>query len=208
MATEDVQFALLADHIPEFVMVLDHRMRVLFVNRPMREFFSMPADLPPDSPISHLSLPEELVKNIQFAANSAREAREARTFACDLERGTGLSPLSGMVIGGGGLGDQVRQVVVMVNRAGVGDTDQPGTPQGGPALVAHELRSALNAIKSWAHIIETQLPEPSAIVQRGLEGIRVGIAQQVGIIESYFESTPDSAAMISKTSNQYPPQRG
>ena len=55
------------------------------------------------------------------------------------------------------------------------------------ADVAHELRSPLNAIRTWAHVLESQLPDASPEIQRALDGIRIAIDQQVGVIESLLE---------------------
>ena len=52
------------------------------------------------------------------------------------------------------------------------------------ADVAHELRSPLNAIRTWAHVLESQLPNATPEVRRALEGIRLAIEQQVGVIEA------------------------
>ena len=52
------------------------------------------------------------------------------------------------------------------------------------ADVAHELRSPLNAIRTWTHVLESRLPDPSPEVRRALDGIRIAIEQQVGVIES------------------------
>jgi signal transduction histidine kinase len=52
------------------------------------------------------------------------------------------------------------------------------------ADVAHELRSPLNAIRTWTHVLESQLPNATPEVRRALEGIRIAIEQQVGVIES------------------------
>ena len=56
-----------------------------------------------------------------------------------------------------------------------------------PADVAHELRSPLNAIKTWTHVLEGQLQDAGPGVQRALEGIRVGIEEQVRLIETLLE---------------------
>ena len=55
------------------------------------------------------------------------------------------------------------------------------------ADVAHELRSPLNAIRTWAHVLESQLPDASPEIRRALDGIRIAIDQQVGVIESLLE---------------------
>jgi PAS domain S-box-containing protein len=58
------------------------------------------------------------------------------------------------------------------------------------AVVSHELRSPLNAIQSWTHVLETQLPsQASQVVQRALQGIRTGVAQQVRLIENLLDVT-------------------
>jgi len=51
------------------------------------------------------------------------------------------------------------------------------------ALVSHELRSPLNAIKSWAHVLEQQLRDAPPPVRRPLEGIKLGVEHQVRIID-------------------------
>lgn len=57
------------------------------------------------------------------------------------------------------------------------------------AVVAHELRSPLNGIQSWAHVLESQLDaDASSLVQRALVGIRTGIDQQVRLLEDLMDS--------------------
>jgi signal transduction histidine kinase len=57
-----------------------------------------------------------------------------------------------------------------------------------PASAAHELRSALNGIKSWAHVLENELGDGNAMVRRALAGIMTGVEQQVRIIEDLEEA--------------------
>lgn len=51
------------------------------------------------------------------------------------------------------------------------------------AQVAHELRTPLNGIKSWTHVLETALESPDPMVLRAIEGILLGVEQQVALIE-------------------------
>jgi len=51
------------------------------------------------------------------------------------------------------------------------------------AHVAHELRAPLNGIKTWAHVLENQLPEGNATARRAIAGIMTGVDQQVRLIE-------------------------
>lgn len=58
------------------------------------------------------------------------------------------------------------------------------------AMVSHELRSPLNGIQNWAHVLETQLPaQASTVAQRALQGIRTGVTQQVQLIENLLDVT-------------------
>ena len=60
------------------------------------------------------------------------------------------------------------------------------------AIVSHELRSPLNGIQSWSHVLESQLGKPdraSTVATRALEGIRAGIDQQVKLIDHLLDAT-------------------
>lgn len=51
------------------------------------------------------------------------------------------------------------------------------------AHVAHDLRAPLNGIKTWAHVLENQLPEGDATIRRAIAGIMTGVDQQARLIE-------------------------
>jgi PAS domain S-box-containing protein len=59
------------------------------------------------------------------------------------------------------------------------------------AIVSHELRAPLNAIQSWAHVLENYLGETSTVplTQRALQGIKTGVGQQVRLIEDLLDVT-------------------
>ncbi|HEY0254292.1 MAG TPA: hybrid sensor histidine kinase/response regulator, partial [Kofleriaceae bacterium] len=60
------------------------------------------------------------------------------------------------------------------------------------AIVSHELRSPLNGIQSWSHVLESQLAGPdrvNTVATRALAGIRAGIDQQVKLIEHLLDAT-------------------
>ncbi len=60
------------------------------------------------------------------------------------------------------------------------------------AIVSHELRSPLNSVQSWSHVLENQLNANGAnspIATRALEGIRAGIDQQVRLIEHLLDAS-------------------
>ena len=57
------------------------------------------------------------------------------------------------------------------------------------AIVSHELRSPLNAIKSWTHVLENQLRDADPAVRRALDGIMIGIEAQVRLIDDLLDMT-------------------
>jgi K+-sensing histidine kinase KdpD len=57
------------------------------------------------------------------------------------------------------------------------------------AVVSHDLRSPLNAIHSWAYVLERKLDVSDAAAQRALAGIRSGVDQQVKLLEDVVDRT-------------------
>ena len=57
------------------------------------------------------------------------------------------------------------------------------------AIVSHDLRSPLNAIHSWAYVLERKLDTNDATAQRALAGIRSGVDQQVKLLDEVVDST-------------------
>jgi signal transduction histidine kinase len=58
------------------------------------------------------------------------------------------------------------------------------------AAVCHELRSPLNAIKCWAHVLESQLGDSDPAARRALAGIAIAIAQQARLIDGLLDVMP------------------
>lgn len=55
--------------------------------------------------------------------------------------------------------------------------------------VSHDMRSPLNAIHSWAYVLERKIDAVDAAAQRALGGIRTGVDQQVQLLEALVDST-------------------
>jgi PAS domain S-box-containing protein len=57
------------------------------------------------------------------------------------------------------------------------------------AIVSHELRSPLNGIKSWTHVLENLLEDAPPPVRRALAGIMIGVDHQVRLIDELLDAT-------------------
>jgi signal transduction histidine kinase len=57
------------------------------------------------------------------------------------------------------------------------------------SLVSHDLRSPLNAIHSWAYVLERKLDANDPAAQRAIGGIRSGVDQQVKLLETLVDTT-------------------
>ena len=57
------------------------------------------------------------------------------------------------------------------------------------AIVSHELRSPLNGITSWTHVLENSLRDADAGVRRAIAGIMTGVDHQVRLIEDLLDMT-------------------
>ena len=52
-------------------------------------------------------------------------------------------------------------------------------------VISHKLRSPLNGIKSWTHVLQNQLHDSAdPMMRRAIDGIMLGVEQQVRLIES------------------------
>ena len=57
------------------------------------------------------------------------------------------------------------------------------------SLVSHDLRGPLNAIHSWAYVLERKLDANDPNSQRAVTGIRNGVDQQVKLLETVVDAT-------------------
>ncbi|MGI4983247.1 MAG: sensor histidine kinase [Janthinobacterium lividum] len=57
------------------------------------------------------------------------------------------------------------------------------------SIVSHDLRGPLNAIHSWAHVLERKLASEDPGIARAIAGIRTGVEQQVKLIEDVIDRT-------------------
>lgn len=56
------------------------------------------------------------------------------------------------------------------------------------SVASHDLRGPLNAIHTWAHVLERKLGEADPSIGRAIAGIRAGVEQQVSMIEKIIDT--------------------
>ncbi len=57
------------------------------------------------------------------------------------------------------------------------------------AIVSHELRSPLNGIQNWAHVLESVQGTGNKLMPRAIAGIKTGVEQQVRLIDDLLDAT-------------------
>ncbi len=64
------------------------------------------------------------------------------------------------------------------------------------AQLAHELRSPLNGMRGWVTVLQGALPQDDPIADRAIDGILLGIEQQLRLIEALEQliDAPDRQA--------------
>jgi K+-sensing histidine kinase KdpD len=71
------------------------------------------------------------------------------------------------------------------------------------SLVSHDLRSPLNAIHSWAYVLERKVDGADATAQRALAGIRSGVEQQVQLLEAIVDTTRAETKTLALRRSQF-----
>ncbi|WP_432261313.1 sensor histidine kinase [Cupriavidus sp. TMH.W2] len=87
--------------------------------------------------------------------------------------------------------DPVKADALDAQAPGIGSAEAVRTVQEVSALIeqsAHDLRSSLNAIQSWAYVLDRAFDAAPAPAQRALDGIRSGMQQQLALIEEMEEA--------------------
>lgn len=65
------------------------------------------------------------------------------------------------------------------------------------AIVSHELRSPLNGIQSWAEVLCTVIGAGNPLVEQALAGIKIGVQQQVRMIDDLLDATRITTGKLS-----------
>lgn len=198
-------FRTLAENLPDVIARIDANLRFLYVNRAAETLFGRPRAQVVGRDHRGLELPAALATAWSEAAVAAFASGGEQRF----EAAAGERHFSGRLVPERGAGGEVDAVLAILydvtarthedeRRAQLLARERHARAHAESAsfardqflaIVSHELRSPLNGIKSWTHVLENLLGDASATVRRALAGIMIGVEHQVRLIEDLLDVT-------------------
>jgi len=198
---ERADFRTLAENLPDVIARLDRGLRILYANRAAEALFGAPGEGAPSVRPPELTLPTPLIEAASRAFASGTEQR--------FDMAVGERHFSGRVVPEPAAGtsaeaalaivyddtarmhadEQHAQILARERNARANAESASFARDQFLAIVSHELRSPLNGIKSWTHVLENLLHDASAPVRRALAGIMIGVEHQVRLIDDLLDVT-------------------
>ncbi|WP_338616038.1 ATP-binding protein [Pigmentiphaga sp. CHJ604] len=195
----------LLDLLPHALVAYDASLRYLYANRAAGELFGIEPAAFVGKTARELGVAPYIASAYEQAVADALATGKAQTFDYRIDTGSSTRHFRVRVVADGAGG---RALVTTVDvsawvRAQVElDTlllrEQAARTQAETAIgvrdqflsmVSHELRSPLNGIQSWAHVLESRVDAGVPTVARALAGIRTGVQQQVRLIDELLDAT-------------------
>jgi PAS domain S-box-containing protein len=201
-------FKTLAENIPDVIARLDRDLRCLYVNPAVEQMFHRKPQDFIGRHESELGLPRNIADALGEAA--ARALATAREQRFRFQESSGQQRhFAGRAIPETGKGESVEAVLLILydvtararedeRRAELLERERHARADAESAtlardqflaIVSHELRSPLNGIKSWTHVLENQLRDADPSVRRALAGIMIGVEHQVRLIDDLLDVT-------------------
>ena len=187
----EVDFKTLAENIPDVIARLDRGLRVVYVNRPFSNAFGRQ---PPAIAAAAREVLESGVEQIfHFQAEPAQIGRRYEGRAIP-ERDAG-GTIDAVLVITYDVTERVREeerreeILARERNARANAESATLARDQFLAIVSHELRSPLNGIKSWTHVLQNHLRASDPTIKRALAGIMIGVEHQVRLIEDLLDVT-------------------
>ncbi len=202
-------FETLAENIPDVIARIDRNLRYVYVNRAVEHALGRKPEQLIGRRGSELGLPRHIAEPLHQAVARAFEARAEQRFQFEAHAAGQRRHFAGRVIPEAGEEGRVEAVLVIVydetararedekralllerERSARADAESATLARDQfLAIVSHELRSPLNGIKSWTHVLENLLQEAEPSVRRAVAGIMIGVEHQVRLIDDLLDVT-------------------
>jgi len=205
----EADFKTLAENIPDVIARVDRDLRFVYVNRAVDVAFGRRPDELVGRRPGELGLPTALVEAALPALAAALDSGLEQRFEFRLDAAGKRRHFIGRAIPERGALGQLEAVLCVIcddtvraledeRRAELLARERFARASAENAtlardqflaIVSHELRSPLNGIKSWTHVLENQLRDADPAVQRALAGIMIGVEHQVRLIDDLLDVT-------------------
>jgi PAS domain S-box-containing protein len=204
-------FKTLVENSPDWISRIDRNMRHIYVNPAIETVTGIPAADFLGKTKTELGLPQSLAAVWDAACLAAFESGAEQRFSFELEQENDTRYFSARVMPEADHDGRVESVLGIsydvTERTKMEKEHQHLLTRERSArilaetaarardeflaIVSHELRAPLNGIQSWSHILENYVKDAtsSPLAQRALNGIRVGVSQQVRLIEDLLDVT-------------------
>lgn len=202
-------FKTLAENIPDVIARFDRDLRFVYVNRAVEQAFGRRPDEFIGKRAEELALPASVAGPAMPALAQALRSGLEQRFEFRLESAGQWRHFVGRVMPERGVHARVEAVLCIVyddtvraledeRRAALLARERFARANAESAtlardqflaIVSHELRSPLNGIKSWTHVLENQLRNADPSVRRALAGIMIGVEHQVRLIDDLLDVT-------------------
>ena len=184
-------FTTLAENIPDFIARLDRDLKPVYLNRPLDQAFGgSPPGLAEAAARAFASGAEQTF-GFQSGADGERRHFEGRVIPERDAAGHIEAALAIVYDVTARAREDERRAEILERERSARASAESATMARDQflAVVSHELRSPLNGIKSWTHVLESQIRDPDPTVRRALAGIMIGVEHQVRLIEDLLDMT-------------------
>ncbi|QEI05343.1 PAS domain-containing protein [Pigmentiphaga aceris] len=215
MVQQQRDIAALVENSPDIIARLDLSSRFLYVNHAVELAFGVQADQVIGRTTAEAGFPADVAASFEAGLREAIESRTEHRLNLQMSQGGKLRHYSSRLIpqfDGDVLSsvlaityDVTQRVEAELERDALLVREKVARMQAEAAarardqflaVVSHELRSPLNGIQSWTHVLESYLDAESPPVRRALAGIKTGVQQQVRLIEDLLDATQLTAGKM------------